>query len=69
MMRVRLSVVRARLPALWSGLKAVLGDPAYERYLAHWRCHHAMEGGEPMDRRTFYNAETARRWDGVRRCC
>lgn len=54
---------------LWSGLRRVSGDDAYERYLSHWRARHAREGGQPMDRKSFFKAEQARKWEGVRRCC
>lgn len=51
----------------WSGLRAVTGDDAYERYLAHcsdWHPHAA-----PLDRAAFYVAELDRRWKRVNRCC
>ena len=57
-----------RLAALWCGLRTVLGDDAYDRYLAHWQSRHAGEGA-PLDRRAFYQAEEQRKWSGVRRCC
>lgn len=44
------------------------GDTAYARYLAHWRATHA-ESGAPLSRAEFFASETARRWNGVRRCC
>jgi uncharacterized short protein YbdD (DUF466 family) len=56
------------LRRLWRALRALSGDDAYERYLAHWRAHHAGEG-EPLDRRTFFKAEQERKWNGIRRCC
>jgi uncharacterized short protein YbdD (DUF466 family) len=51
---------------LWRALRSLTGDDAYERYLAHWRAHHA---GAPLERKAFFKAEQARKWDGVRRCC
>jgi hypothetical protein len=53
----------------WRLLREASGDDAYERYLAHWRVHHAREGGEPLDRKAFCAAEVRRRWSGVKRCC
>jgi uncharacterized short protein YbdD (DUF466 family) len=51
----------------WSGLRAVTGDDAYERYLTHRRVQHA---GEPaLDRSAFYRAELERRWTAPSRCC
>jgi uncharacterized short protein YbdD (DUF466 family) len=52
---------------IWSGLRGLTGDDAYERYLAHRRAHH---GGEPLlDRGAFYRAELERRWTRPSRCC
>ena len=52
---------------LWSGLRRLTGDDAYERYLAHCREHHPDRA--PLGRGEFFRAEQARRWEGVRRCC
>lgn len=57
------------LKRLWSIARRLSGDDAYERYLAHWRAHHAAEGGEPLSRRAFFKAEQERKWNGIRRCC
>lgn len=54
---------------LWHLLREMTGDDAYEKYLAHWRVHHAGEGGEPLSRKEFFDAELHRRWSGVKRCC
>lgn len=53
----------------WRLLRAVTGDDAYERYLAHWKNCHAREGSAPMSRKAFYEAEVQRRWNGIKRCC
>jgi len=58
----------ATLQRLWRALRAVSGDDAYERYLAHWRAHHAG-AGEPLDRSAFFKAEQERKWNGIKRCC
>ena len=60
------------LPGLkrcWRLLRAATGDDAYERYLLHWRSRHAQQGGEPLGRKAFHEAEILRRWSGVKRCC
>jgi uncharacterized short protein YbdD (DUF466 family) len=57
------------LKKFWHGLRNVSGDDAYERYLLHWRAHHAAEGGQPLDRKAFFKAELNRKWNGVKRCC
>ena len=56
-----------RLGRIWGGLRTLLGDDAYERYLAHFRDRHP--GRVPLDRRAFHAAELERRWQGVNRCC
>ncbi len=54
--------------SLWRGLRTLSGDDAYERYLEHVRRRHP--GEVPLDRRSFYLAEQARRWNGgPNRCC
>jgi uncharacterized short protein YbdD (DUF466 family) len=56
-----------RLAALWSVLRALSGDDAYERYRAQ---HAATQAGEPcMSRREFCADAERRRWSGVNRCC
>ena len=53
----------------WQLLRTVSGDDAYERYLEHWRAHHASEGSQPLERKAFFKAEQDRKWSGIRRCC
>jgi uncharacterized short protein YbdD (DUF466 family) len=59
----------ARLRRAWAYVRELTGDDAYERYLTHWRSHHAAEGGVPLDRVAFVREEQRRKWEGVRRCC
>jgi uncharacterized short protein YbdD (DUF466 family) len=61
-------MIGTTLQRLWRALRAASGDDAYERYLAHWRAHHAGEG-EPPDRKAFFRAEQERKWNGIKRCC
>jgi uncharacterized short protein YbdD (DUF466 family) len=51
----------------WDRLRALLGDDAYERYIAHRRERHPGEA--VLDRRRFYLAELDRRWARINRCC
>ena len=51
----------------WDCLRALLGDDAYDRYVAHRRELHA--GESILDRRRFYLAELDRRWARINRCC
>jgi uncharacterized short protein YbdD (DUF466 family) len=51
----------------WDRLRALLGDDAYDRYVAHR--HERHPGEAVLDRRRFYLAELDRRWAGINRCC
>jgi uncharacterized short protein YbdD (DUF466 family) len=51
----------------WQILRALAGEDAYERYLAHQR--HRHPGAVPMGRDEFYRSELDRRWSQVNRCC
>ena len=61
--------MRLALRRIWSVIREVTGDDAYERYLAHWRAAHSANDSTPLDRSSFYREEQRRKWDGVRRCC
>jgi uncharacterized short protein YbdD (DUF466 family) len=55
------------LKAAWAYLRAVSGDDAYERYVAH---HAAEHPGQPLMSPKVYFAERQRqKWTGVTRCC
>jgi uncharacterized short protein YbdD (DUF466 family) len=53
--------------AAWRYLRAVSGDDAYERYVAHHAVEHA--GEELMTRKDFFTDRQCRKWTGVSRCC
>jgi len=57
------------LQRLWNIVRRLSGDDAYERYLVHWREHHAADSGQPLSRQAFFKAEQERKWNGIRRCC
>ncbi|MGH8188062.1 MAG: CstA-like transporter-associated (seleno)protein [Steroidobacteraceae bacterium] len=59
--------MRKRLASLWSLLRTLASDDAYERYLEHHAQAHS--GAPPLDRRAFYLREQQRKWTGVSRCC
>jgi uncharacterized short protein YbdD (DUF466 family) len=59
--------MKQRLLNLWSLLRTLANDDAYERYLDHHRQAHA--GVAPLSRREFYLGEQQRKWTGVSRCC
>jgi uncharacterized short protein YbdD (DUF466 family) len=58
-----------RLQRVWSFLRRLSGDDAYERYLEHWHERHAAQGCSPLTRKAFFKAEQERKWSGIRRCC
>ncbi|MGQ0428924.1 MAG: CstA-like transporter-associated (seleno)protein [Gammaproteobacteria bacterium] len=52
---------------VWRAWRALTGDDAYERYLAHcWRRH---PDAIPLDRGSYYASEQERRWSQPNRCC
>jgi uncharacterized short protein YbdD (DUF466 family) len=52
---------------LWSALRRLSGDDAYERYLTHHAQAHPDEIA--LNRKAFFRCEQERKWNGVRRCC
>ena len=64
--RVRPVAIRW-IAAGWTYLRAVSGDDAYERYLAHHTTAHA--GEPPMSRKDYFTEMQRRKWSGVSRCC
>jgi len=52
---------------LWSIVRELAGDDAYERYLRHHAEAHA--GTAPLDRRAFWLERQRQKWNGVQRCC
>jgi uncharacterized short protein YbdD (DUF466 family) len=50
-------------------LRALSGDDAYDRYVAHWHERHAPHDEAPLDRVAFVEQQQRRKWDGVSRCC
>jgi uncharacterized short protein YbdD (DUF466 family) len=62
-----LLAVRSWLGAAWGYLRAVSGDDAYERYVAH---HAAAHPDQPvMTRKAFFEERQRHKWTGVTRCC
>ena len=58
---------RKGLNKLWSFVREVSGDDAYQRYLErHERTHPDVT---PLQRKAFFAAEQQRKWDGITRCC
>lgn len=51
----------------WNYIRAVSGDDAYERYLAHHAAEHP--GQEPLSRKAYFTERQQQKWSGVTRCC
>jgi uncharacterized short protein YbdD (DUF466 family) len=56
-----------RFAGLWSVIRALTRDDAYEQYLAHHAAHHPHT--DLLSRREFYLREQQRKWGGITRCC
>lgn len=59
--------VKDRMRQLWSFIREVATDDAYERYLEHHRARHP--GAPALSRRAFFVNEQNRKWTGIKRCC
>ena len=53
--------------ACWHALRALSGDDAYDRYLAHRAASHPE--APVLSRRAFYVGEQQRKWGTINRCC
>ena len=60
--------MKQRLRDLWSLLRALATDDAYERYLDA-SPRKRTRAAAPLSRREFYLGEQQRKWTGVSRCC
>jgi uncharacterized short protein YbdD (DUF466 family) len=52
---------------LWSVIRALSTDDAYDKYLAHHSAAHPEAA--PLSRRMFYIRQQQEKWTGVSRCC
>ncbi|MET0535926.1 MAG: YbdD/YjiX family protein, partial [Steroidobacter sp.] len=59
-------IVRS-LSLLWSVIRSLSTDDAYDKYLAHHQTEHS--GCAPLSRRAFYIRQQQHKWTGVSRCC
>jgi Selenoprotein, putative len=55
----------ARARGLWNGIRAVMGDNAYERHLEA----SARLGATPLSAEAFYLDSVERRYSTLNRCC
>ena len=62
-----MSGVGQAMRRFWAGLRAVTGDDAYERYLAHHRETHPGEA--PLARDQYFRDRQERKWSKISRCC
>lgn len=57
--------MKQRLLDLWTLVRALATDDAYERHRQH--CAHS--GGTAMTRKEFYRRQQESKWSGISRCC
>ncbi len=55
------------LKTVWSNIRQLSGDDAYERYLKHYAEFHHDD--EPLSREAFFKEWQDGKWKGVKRCC
>ncbi len=61
------AVMKSGARKLWSFIRELASDDAYERYLAR---HREVHPDVPvLSRRAFYLNEQHRKWSGIKRCC
>lgn len=56
-----------KLTQLWSAIRQLSGDDAYERYLQHHAEHHVET--PPLSREAFFKQWQDGKWKGIKRCC
>ena len=54
---------------LWSYVRQLSGDDAYERYLQHFAEHHEHSEESPLSKHAFFKAWQDKKWTGIKRCC
>ena len=52
---------------IWSAVRELSGDDAYERYCAHQDMHHATQ--RILTRKEFFDQQQEKKWTGIKRCC
>jgi uncharacterized short protein YbdD (DUF466 family) len=59
------------LKQIWDRIRELSGDDAYERYLQHYKVHHAgdLDALPPLTREAFFKVWQDGKWDGIKRCC
>ena len=63
-----------QLKLLWTRIRRLSGDDAYEQYLQHFAQHQlehvAMPSAElPLSRADFFKEWQDKKWKGIKRCC
>jgi uncharacterized short protein YbdD (DUF466 family) len=56
-----------KIRILWTVIRHLSGDDAYERYLRHHAAHHSAELA--LSREEFFRRWQDGKWKGVKRCC
>ena len=60
-----------KLKNIWSNVRQLSGDDAYERYLAHYNEFHIGkdDAEPPLSREAFFKEWQDGKWKGIKRCC
>ena len=60
-----------KLKNIWSNIRQLSGDDAYERYLAHYNEFHVSkdDAEPPLSREAFFKEWQHGKWKGIKRCC
>ena len=60
-----------KLKNIWSNIRQLSGDDAYERYLAHYSEFHVSkdDAESPLSREAFFKEWQDGKWKGIKRCC
>ena len=69
-----LSKVKIFWHGIWSMVRQLSGDDAYERYLKHYAEFHTANAQQedlepPLSREAFFKQWQDSKWKGIKRCC
>ena len=54
---------------IWSAIRTISGDDAYDIYLKHHQSCEKHQKKEPMTRQQYYLKKLEEKWSGINRCC
>ena len=54
---------------IWSVIRTISGDDAYDIYLNHYQSCEKHQKKEPLSRQQYYLKKLEEKWSGINRCC